>query len=255
MTYLYKHTPLQTTVPVNLTCLVPTANPEVAEPARLSLTAILRHFLDFRFETVAPPLQSTSSRSCAGGSTSSRGSRRSSTTSTRRSGSSARADGKADAAAKLMKRFGLDEEQADAVLETKLYKLARLEIESIRKELGREAGRGGADRGDPEVAREALGGRPARARRAARRPLGREAEDARLRRGRGAGVRRRGVHPRRGRLRGRHRRRVAEAPRAAEGPEADAPARGGRRPRRPAGRRRASSSSSSATGARPTSSA
>src|SRR5205085_1021208 len=52
MTYLYKHTPLEVTVPVNLTCLVPTAVPEIAEPARLSLKAILRHFLDFRFKTV-----------------------------------------------------------------------------------------------------------------------------------------------------------------------------------------------------------
>ena len=52
MTYLYKHTPLETTVPVNLTCLVPTARPEVCEPARLPLAAILRHFLDFRLETV-----------------------------------------------------------------------------------------------------------------------------------------------------------------------------------------------------------
>ena len=52
MTYLYKHTPLETTVPVNLTCLVPTARPEVCEPARLALAAILRHFLDFRLETV-----------------------------------------------------------------------------------------------------------------------------------------------------------------------------------------------------------
>src|SRR5262249_8913382 len=50
--YLYNHTPLETTVPVNLTCLVPTSNPEVGEPARLSLKAILRHFLDFRLETV-----------------------------------------------------------------------------------------------------------------------------------------------------------------------------------------------------------
>ena len=46
-----------------------------------------------------------------------------------------RSDGKADAAAKLMRRFGLDDEQADAVLETKLYKLARLEIDAIRQEL------------------------------------------------------------------------------------------------------------------------
>ena len=36
---------------------------------------------------------------------------------------------------KLMKRFELDEDQADAVLETKLYKLAKLEIEAIRREL------------------------------------------------------------------------------------------------------------------------
>src|SRR5512141_156052 len=52
MTYLYKHTPLQTTVPVNLTCLVPTSNPVVGGPARLPLAALLRHFLDFRYETV-----------------------------------------------------------------------------------------------------------------------------------------------------------------------------------------------------------
>src|SRR5205814_2011104 len=37
MTYLYKHTPLQTNVQVNLTCLVPTANPDVAAPQRLML--------------------------------------------------------------------------------------------------------------------------------------------------------------------------------------------------------------------------
>ena len=37
---------------VNLTVLVPTANTEVSSPARLDLKAILRHFLDFRFEVV-----------------------------------------------------------------------------------------------------------------------------------------------------------------------------------------------------------
>ena len=31
-----------------------------------------------------------------------------------------------------MKRFKLDQEQADAVLETKLYKIARMEIQTIR---------------------------------------------------------------------------------------------------------------------------
>lgn len=134
MTYLYKHTPLQTTVPVNLTCLVPTPNPEVTEPARLPLASILRHFLDFRLATVRRRFEydleelrkrihllegfvaifdalDEAIRIIRG------------------------SDGKADAAAKLMKRFGLDEEQADAILETKLYKLAKLEIQELRGEL------------------------------------------------------------------------------------------------------------------------
>ncbi len=51
-----------------------------------------------------------------------------------------RSDGKADAAQKIMKRFpaekgGLDEEQTDAILELKLYRLARLEINLIQQEL------------------------------------------------------------------------------------------------------------------------
>ena len=46
-----------------------------------------------------------------------------------------KSDGKQDAAVKLMKAFRLDEIQADAILETKLYRLAKLEIEKIRAEL------------------------------------------------------------------------------------------------------------------------
>ena len=44
-------------------------------------------------------------------------------------------EGKADAARKIMARFGLDEEQTDAILELKLYRLARLEILLIQQEL------------------------------------------------------------------------------------------------------------------------
>src|SRR5690606_26018858 len=44
-------------------------------------------------------------------------------------------DGKEDAAQKIMKRFKLDEDQTDAILELKLYKLAKLEINVIREEL------------------------------------------------------------------------------------------------------------------------
>jgi DNA gyrase subunit A len=46
-----------------------------------------------------------------------------------------KSDGKADAAGKIMKRFGLDAEQTDAILELKIYRLARLEILVIQQEL------------------------------------------------------------------------------------------------------------------------
>jgi DNA gyrase subunit A len=134
MTYLYRHTPLETTVPVNLTCLVPTAQPDVAEPQRLSLKEILRHFLDFRFDTIRRrftfDLEELRRRiHLLEGFVVIYDALDEAIRIIRKS------DGKADAAAKLTKRFGLDAEQADAVLETKLYKLARLEIDAIREEL------------------------------------------------------------------------------------------------------------------------
>jgi DNA gyrase subunit A len=46
-----------------------------------------------------------------------------------------KSDGKADAAEKIMKRFALDADQTDAILELKLYRLARLEILVIQNEL------------------------------------------------------------------------------------------------------------------------
>jgi DNA gyrase/topoisomerase IV subunit A len=46
-----------------------------------------------------------------------------------------KSDGKADAAEKIMKRFALDADQTDAILELKIYRLARLEILIIRNEL------------------------------------------------------------------------------------------------------------------------
>src|SRR4029450_10312489 len=46
-----------------------------------------------------------------------------------------KSDGKADAADKIMKRFEIDADQADAILELKLYRLARLEILVIQNEL------------------------------------------------------------------------------------------------------------------------
>ena len=131
--YLYKHTPLQTNVTVNLTCLLPSDNPLVPTPDRLDLRAMLLHFLDFREEVVRNRLSHDLDqiekrlhilegfervfdaldeiiRIIRG------------------------SDGRADAASKIMKKFDLDEVQTDAILELRLYRLAKLEILVIRKE-------------------------------------------------------------------------------------------------------------------------
>jgi len=143
MGYLYKHTPLQSSFHVNMTCLVP---PELLEngevptgappqPKKCGVKEMLEHFLDFRiitterrfqyqldqlkkrihildgFITIFDALDETIKIIRA-------------------------SDGKEDAAQKLIKRFKLDEIQVDAILELKLYKLAKLEINVIREELG-----------------------------------------------------------------------------------------------------------------------
>ena len=140
MAYLFKHTPLQSRFHVNMTALVPTDNPEVAAPEKVDLRTALRHFLDFRLDVV-----------------------------TRRLAHELRAlekrihilkglavvfdaldeairlirasKNKADASARLRHRFGIDDDQADAVLEIKLYRLARMEIDAILKELAEKEAR------------------------------------------------------------------------------------------------------------------
>lgn len=135
LAYLYKNTPLQTNFSVNLTCLIPTENPQVAAPAKLGLREILWHFLHFRMEVVTRRLQHELA------------------------GLEKRihilegfalifdaldeiikiiraSDGKQDAATKIMKRFKqLDAEQTEAILELKLYRLAKLEINLVTDEL------------------------------------------------------------------------------------------------------------------------
>ncbi len=135
MAYLYKNTPLSTNVQFNLTCLVPTEESTVAAPARLSLQQMLQEFLDFRFLTVTRRLEYELSQLLARihileGFEIIFDQLDQAIRIIRKS------DGKADAATKLIGRFGLSPEQADAVLELKLYRLAKLEILAIQRELG-----------------------------------------------------------------------------------------------------------------------
>ena len=142
LAYLFKNTPLQNNFAVNLTCLVPTENPDVGRPERLDLRSMLWHYLHFRLEVVTKRLQ-------------------------HELGELGRrmhilegfatvfdaldqiikiiraSDGKADAAKKIMARFKLDDEQTDAILELRLYRLARLEILVIQDELKNKKKRAG----------------------------------------------------------------------------------------------------------------
>jgi DNA gyrase subunit A len=134
MAYLFKHTPLQITVPVNLTCLIPTEQAEVGRPERLDLKSILWHFLHFRLEVVTRRLEHELAAlkkriHILEGFATVFDALDEIIRIIRKS------DGKADAAEKIMKRFELDAEQTDAILELKIYRLARLEILVIREEL------------------------------------------------------------------------------------------------------------------------
>jgi len=134
MAYLYKHTPLAINVQVNLTCLEPTDKADISAPRRMGLQEILSKFLDFRYVTVKrrTEFQLGELR------------RRIHVLEGFEKVFDAldeviriirKSEGKADAAEKLMKRFALSDEQADAILELKLYRLARLEILIVQKEL------------------------------------------------------------------------------------------------------------------------
>jgi DNA gyrase subunit A len=135
MAYLFKHTPLQTSFIVNLTCLVPTDNnPEVGRPERLDLHQMLWHFLHFRLEVVTRRLEHELAAlkkrvHILEGFEKVFDALDDILKIVRKS------DGKADAAAQIMKKYDLDAEQTDAILELKIYRLARLEILVIRKEL------------------------------------------------------------------------------------------------------------------------
>ena len=147
MAYLYKNTPLQSSLHVNMTCLVP---PELMadangvpsgsppQPKKCGIKEMLEYFLDFRiivterrfqyqldqlntrihilegYVTVFDALDEIIKIIRA-------------------------SEGKEDAAGKIIKRFKLDEVQTDAILELKLYRLAKLEINVIRDELEAKA--------------------------------------------------------------------------------------------------------------------
>ena len=134
MAYLFKNTPLQTNFAVNLTCLIPTENEEVGRPERLDLHSMLRYFLNFRLDVVTRrlehELEALKTRIHI-----LEGFEKVFDALDEIIRIIRKSEGKADSAEKIMQRFGLDAGQADAILELKLYRLARLEILVIQNEL------------------------------------------------------------------------------------------------------------------------
>jgi DNA gyrase subunit A len=152
MAYLFRHTDLLVNFHVNTTVLLPTDNPEVGTPAQVGLRTLLRQFLDFRldvvrrrftydlarlrkrihilegFEAVFDALDEAIALIRS-------------------------SDGKKDAAQRLVARFGLSDLQTEAILELKLYRLARLEIDVVRQELAEK--RAEAERIEAILASEA----------------------------------------------------------------------------------------------------
>ena len=134
MGYLFKYTPLQSRFHVNMTCLLPTMNPQVCEPKRINLQEALEHFLLFRLEVVTRRLRheleqleerihilegfETVFDALDEAIKIVRSSRN-----------------RSDGAQRLRHRFSLSEPQANAILDTRLYKLSQMEIQAVREEL------------------------------------------------------------------------------------------------------------------------
>ena len=134
MAYLFKKTPLQTRFHVNLTCLVPEEGEDVPVPRQVGLTDVIRHFLDHRMDVLTRRLRHDLEKL----------ERRihllrgfeiifdalSEAIKIIRS-----SQNKSDSSQRLRHRFSIDERQADAILETKLYRLSQMEIDAVREEL------------------------------------------------------------------------------------------------------------------------
>jgi DNA gyrase subunit A len=131
--YIFKHTDLESTFPMNFTALKPNMEPE-----RLSLKDVMRYFLDFRLEITTKRLNydlkilkarlhilAAFEKLYNDLDTAIKIIRKSKS--------------REDAAEKLKKHFKFDDEQVKAILEMQLYRLAGLEIEKILKEKAEKA--------------------------------------------------------------------------------------------------------------------
>ena len=135
LAFLYKRTSLQSSVPVDLTCLR-FERSEGGAPERVGLRTLLRDFLDFRREVVRRRLEDERRKLLARLHIL-KGFARVFDVLDRILKIVRASDGKADAAVKIMAVLPLEPEQTEAVLELRIYRLARLEIQVVLEEIER----------------------------------------------------------------------------------------------------------------------
>lgn len=133
MGYLYKHTNLRSSFHVNMTCLVPDTSNVGVRPDRLSLVEALEAFNTFRFEVTVRRLKHelkllVERLHILDGFRILFEDLDAALDIIRNS------DGRADAATKLMARFPLDQKQTDAILDMRLYRLGRPDVEAVLTE-------------------------------------------------------------------------------------------------------------------------
>jgi DNA gyrase/topoisomerase IV subunit A len=147
MAFLYKHTDLQINFPVNFIAITPQGVPE-----RLGLDRIIRYFLEFRYEKITQRLEHRlailQKRIHV-----LEGFRLLFTDLDRALKIIRSARSRQEAAQGLKDAFALDDEQTDAILDMRLYKLVGMEIGKVLDELAakkREAEEIGLDLASPE---------------------------------------------------------------------------------------------------------
>ena len=249
MAYLFKHTPLQTSFIVNLTCLIPTENPEVGRPERLDLHSMLWHFLHFRLDVVTKRLEhelaSIKKRVHI-----LEGFEKVFDALDEILKIVRKSEGKADAAQQIIKRFALDAEQTDAILELKIYRLARLEILSSGRSSRIAAAAYARSTRCSRTKRAAGTSSGSRSRRSRRSTATHDAPA--LRATKAKPIHGRGLHRRRRQRRAGVARRMGEAPEGSEGCRRDPRSRRRRRAGGAAGQHAIDGRCSSAISASPT---
>lgn len=140
MTYLFKHTPLQSNFNVNMTALIPTSNPLSGRPVLLRLREMLKQFVDFRLDVTRRKLLFEKSKLDARihlleGLAAVFDALNEVIQIVRKS------DGRMDGAKKLQQRFKLSEQQALFIVDLRIYQLSRTSIEEVRQELAEKTTR------------------------------------------------------------------------------------------------------------------